>query len=169
LTLLSSQIHQLFNISADEATERAEEQLLSLILNEKETLKEYFFERRDFSANRSKKLLERRTDEEKARLKAEENARIRERYRKRREAMGKSYSEGKQRKSLDQIKKDLHDPTKSRRPRNPRAAHIGGEKLWVFNYYMGEGGMDRNYNFELVCDLRYGGIRRKDRISQDQR
>jgi hypothetical protein len=89
-------------ISAEEATKRAGEQLLSLLWKE-ETLKEHFL------PNPSKKRFEKRTDEEKKRLKAEANAKFRERYRQEREAMGKTYSEGKQRKPLD--------PTKSRRSR----------------------------------------------------
>jgi hypothetical protein len=102
---------------------------LSLILNENETLKEYFLARRDCMTNHAKKWFHRRTDEEKARLKAKTNANIRERYRKQREAMGKSYSEGKHRKPIDQIKKDMYDPTKSRRPRNPRVCRTEGERL----------------------------------------
>jgi translation elongation factor EF-G len=117
------------NISAEDATKRTAEQLLSLILNEKDTLKEYFLARRDFQINHSKKWFHRRTDEEKARLKAEMNAKFRERYRKQREAMGKSYSEGKHRKPIDQIKKDMYDPTKSRRPRNPRVCRTEGERI----------------------------------------
>jgi uncharacterized protein YdaU (DUF1376 family) len=81
------------------------------LLWREETLKEFFL------ANRSKKWIDKRTDDEKARLKAEANAKLRERYRQQVEAMGKTYSEGKQRKSLDQLKKDLRDPTKSRRPK----------------------------------------------------
>jgi hypothetical protein len=119
----------LFNISAEEATKRAAEQLLSLILNEMETLKEYFLARRDCMTNHAKKWLKGRTDEEKARLKAKMNANLRERYRKQREAMGKTYSEGKHRKPIDQIKKDMYDPTKSRRPRNPRVCRTEGERL----------------------------------------